>query len=194
MRSGLYCALSAVVYSICRWHPFWREQTVLINHAIPWIACPGPSFALHVDYGRLPFERLRCAWKRHAADDHLVDSVSFVFGTRKAPSRNAGQNFVARRSAQRHRDEDKIQAWKRDNPGAALHGEVLIALYDSWAYSSFPPANCDVTCLALRAGIFLESASVSSPHAIICKCLLGCAHLGAPNTVQHLALWCSASV
>ena len=144
--------------------------------------------------GELPFERLQCAWKRHAADGHVLDSVSFVFGTRKAPSRNAGQNFVARRSAQRHRDEDKIQAWKRDNPGAALHGGVLVALYDSRACSSFPPANCTVTCLDLCAGILLESASVSSPHAIICECLPFCAHHGTPKYYAASCTMVSAAV
>ena len=62
-----------------------------------------------------------------------------------------------------------MQAWKRDHPGAALHGEALVALYDSWARSLFPPATFGVTCLALLAGVFLEGASVSSPHAIICE-------------------------
>ena len=142
---------------------------MLISPAIPWIASFTPAFVAHVDLLGEHIRALRKCMDQHAADDHVSHSVSFVFGTRKAPSRNAGQNFVARRSAQSHRDEDKVQAWKRENPGAALHGEVLFALYDSCARSVFPPANYSVTCLARLAGIFLESASVSSPHAIICE-------------------------
>ena len=57
--------------------------------------------------------------------------------TRKSYVHNAGQNYVARRSAQSQKDEEKLQSWKRDNPSCEVYGECFGYQYDSCPRSSF---------------------------------------------------------
>ena len=68
---------------------------------------------------------------------HHILPASLVAATRKSYVHNAGQNYVARRSAQSQKDEEKLQSWKRDNPNCEVYGECSGSQYDSCPRSSF---------------------------------------------------------
>ncbi|BDA40381.1 hypothetical protein COCOBI_01-0340 [Coccomyxa sp. Obi] len=80
-----------------------------------------------------------------AADDHQADavevgslSVSHPDGTAELHRLYTGQNIVARRGSERHKDDERLERWREQ-------------------YSGRDKMN----------GIFLESSSISSPHAMI---------------------------
>ena len=68
--------------------------------------------------------------------NHILPA-SLAAATRKSYVHNAGQNYVARRSAQSQKDKEKLQSWERDNPNCAVYGESSGSQYDSCPHSSF---------------------------------------------------------